>query len=264
MAQQQNAIHKFVLGTKELEGKNAEFQYDHGWYSITDIIGEERNEFYRSRNAQEAYVKWNVYIGRKKERPVKEDRHREDGVEREEIRRDRGGSRSEESGREERRRENRRKDESRSPERSADMVQDTGKNPDNAAQRRNERSRNRNRGERPQRQEQGGRMEGSDNGERTERSNRSDSTKRQGRPERPSRAERNDRGDKPERTGRTNRPERPNRPQTDRTAEPQGGEGPKMRISSSEGWDARKKDENKPRKERFRRNRQRKTEKDGE
>ena len=32
-------INKFVLGEKELEGKMAEFQYDRGWYSITDIIG---------------------------------------------------------------------------------------------------------------------------------------------------------------------------------------------------------------------------------
>ena len=42
MAQQQpqQAIHKFVLGNKELEGKTAEFQYDKGWYSITDIVGE--------------------------------------------------------------------------------------------------------------------------------------------------------------------------------------------------------------------------------
>ena len=40
MAQQQpqQAIHKFVLGNKELEGKTAEFQYDKGWYSITDIV----------------------------------------------------------------------------------------------------------------------------------------------------------------------------------------------------------------------------------
>ena len=68
MAQQQ-AVHKFVLGNKELEGKVAEFQYDKGWYSITDIVGEERNVIYKSRNAQEAYMKWNVYIGRKKERP---------------------------------------------------------------------------------------------------------------------------------------------------------------------------------------------------
>ena len=47
MAQQQpqQAIHKFVLGNKELEGKTAEFQYDKGWYSITDIVGEERSEF---------------------------------------------------------------------------------------------------------------------------------------------------------------------------------------------------------------------------
>lgn len=71
MAQQQ-AIHKFVLGNKDLEGKNAEFQYDHGWYSIVDIVGEERKVVYKSRNAQEAYTKWNVYIGRKKERPQRE------------------------------------------------------------------------------------------------------------------------------------------------------------------------------------------------
>ena len=62
------AISTFVLGTKELEGKDAQFQYDKGWYSITDIIGEEKNVIYKSKNAQEAYTKWNVYIGRKKER----------------------------------------------------------------------------------------------------------------------------------------------------------------------------------------------------
>lgn len=77
MAQQQ-AIHKFVLGSKELEGKTAEFLYDKGWYSITDIVGEERNVIYRSRNAQEAYMKWNVYIGRKKERPIPENNRRND------------------------------------------------------------------------------------------------------------------------------------------------------------------------------------------
>ena len=74
--QQQQAIHKFVLGSKELEGKTAEFGYDKGWYSITDIVGEERNVIYKSRNAQEAYMKWNVYIGRKKERQFSEDRRR--------------------------------------------------------------------------------------------------------------------------------------------------------------------------------------------
>lgn len=63
------AITTFMLGEKELEGKNAQFQYDKGWYSITDIIGEEKNVVYKSKNAQEAYTKWNVYIGRKKERP---------------------------------------------------------------------------------------------------------------------------------------------------------------------------------------------------
>lgn len=78
MAQQrQQPIHKFVLGNKELEGKTAEFQYDKGWYSITDIIGEDRNLIYKSRNAQEAYTKWNVYIGRKKERPSAEERKKQ-------------------------------------------------------------------------------------------------------------------------------------------------------------------------------------------
>jgi hypothetical protein len=80
MAQQQ-AIHKFVLGSKEVEGKQTEFQYDRGWYSIAEIVGEERNVIYKSRNAQEAYMKWNVYIGRKKERPIPEERRRNDGGE---------------------------------------------------------------------------------------------------------------------------------------------------------------------------------------
>ena len=64
-------INSFTLGTKELEGKNAEFQYDKGWYSIIDIVDEEKNVIYKSKNAQEAYTKWNVYIGRKKERSSK-------------------------------------------------------------------------------------------------------------------------------------------------------------------------------------------------
>ena len=68
-------INTFVLGTKELEEKTAEFQYDKGWYIITDIIGEEKNQVYKSKNAQEAYTKWNVYIGRKKERPQKADKN---------------------------------------------------------------------------------------------------------------------------------------------------------------------------------------------
>ena len=80
MAQQrssQQPIHKFVLGNKDLEGKTAEFQDDKGLYSSTDIIGEERNLIYKSRNAQEAYTKWNVYIGRKKERPSAEERRKQ-------------------------------------------------------------------------------------------------------------------------------------------------------------------------------------------
>ena len=72
MSQQQSqAINRFTLGTKELDDKVAEFQYDKGWYSIVDIIGEEKNVVYKSRNAQEAYLKWNVYIGRKKERAAR-------------------------------------------------------------------------------------------------------------------------------------------------------------------------------------------------
>ncbi len=64
-------INTFTLGTKELEDKTAEFQYDKGWYSIIDILGEEKNVIYKSKNAQEAYTKWNVYIGRKKDRSQK-------------------------------------------------------------------------------------------------------------------------------------------------------------------------------------------------
>ena len=71
---QQHAIHKFVLGTKDFDDKQSEFMYDKGWYSITDIVGEEKNIIYKSRNAQEAYLKWNIYIGRKKERLTPEER----------------------------------------------------------------------------------------------------------------------------------------------------------------------------------------------
>lgn len=74
---QNQPINNFVLGTKDLEGKNAEFHYDKGWYSIIDIIGEEKNVIYKSKNAQEAYAKWNVYIGRKKERTQPEYKNNE-------------------------------------------------------------------------------------------------------------------------------------------------------------------------------------------
>lgn len=74
MSQQSQAINKFTLGTKELEDKVAQFQYDRGWYSIVDLIGEEKNVIYKSKNAQEAYFKWNVYIGRKKERAPKNEK----------------------------------------------------------------------------------------------------------------------------------------------------------------------------------------------
>ena len=60
-------LRTFMLGDKELDDKTAQFLYDRGWYSIVDVMGEEKHEVYKSRNAQEAYTKWNVYIGRKKE-----------------------------------------------------------------------------------------------------------------------------------------------------------------------------------------------------
>jgi hypothetical protein len=82
MASRQNQnqgdiVRSFTLGNKEFEGKTSEFQYDRGQYSITDVVGEERNVVYKSRNAQEAYTKWNVYIGRKKERPERSERRTE-------------------------------------------------------------------------------------------------------------------------------------------------------------------------------------------
>lgn len=83
------AVNKFMLGTKELDEKVAEFHYDRGWYSIVDVLGEEKNVVYKSRNAQEAYTKWNVYIGRKKERPERPERSQQD--------RDNNGSQPEES-----------------------------------------------------------------------------------------------------------------------------------------------------------------------
>ena len=46
MAQQQ-AVHKFVLGNKELEGKVAEFQYYKGWYSITAVSYTHRDVYKR-------------------------------------------------------------------------------------------------------------------------------------------------------------------------------------------------------------------------
>ena len=70
--QQKEIIKTFVLGNKELDGKTAEFQYDHGWYTIFDIVGEEKTVVFKSKNAQESYTKWNVYIGRKKERVQRE------------------------------------------------------------------------------------------------------------------------------------------------------------------------------------------------
>jgi hypothetical protein len=103
---QGDVIRSFTLGNKELEGKTAEFQYDRGQYTITDVVGEERNIVYKSRNAQEAYTKWNVYIGRKKERPERSERQTENasgsdrqargkGSAREESRTERSGRRAE-------------------------------------------------------------------------------------------------------------------------------------------------------------------------
>lgn len=62
-----STINKFVLGEKEVEGKNARFTYDRGSYSIIETVSEEeQNVIYKSRNSQEAYTRWNVYIGRKR------------------------------------------------------------------------------------------------------------------------------------------------------------------------------------------------------
>ena len=66
-----DVLRSFQLGLKELDDKTAEFMYDRGLYTIFDVNGEEKTEVYKSRNMQEAYMKWNVYIGRKKERPVR-------------------------------------------------------------------------------------------------------------------------------------------------------------------------------------------------
>ena len=74
---QQHAIHKFVQGNKDFDEKQSVYMYDTGWYSITDIVGEEKNIIYKSRNAQEAYLKRNIYIGRKKERLPPEERKRQ-------------------------------------------------------------------------------------------------------------------------------------------------------------------------------------------
>lgn len=59
-------INKFVLGQKEVEGKKLEFHYDRGQYFIFEAKEEEKSQLYKSRNAQEAYKKWNTMIGRKK------------------------------------------------------------------------------------------------------------------------------------------------------------------------------------------------------
>ncbi len=94
-------IKKFMLGTKELEDKVAEFEYDRGAYIITDVVGEERTEVYKSRNMQEAYTKWNVYIGRKKERPSrrKDDEPQETPAEENQSRREQPDRRSGNSNR---------------------------------------------------------------------------------------------------------------------------------------------------------------------
>lgn len=138
MAQQQ-AVNKFVLGSKELEGKNAEFQYDKGWYSITDIVGEERNVIYKSRNAQEAYMKWNVYIGRKKERPVPENRKNDNGADRGEHR-DSGRNNQRENRDNRNQRDNRdRRDRDRGRNRDRDEFEDGKRDYQNRRRRRDNR-----------------------------------------------------------------------------------------------------------------------------
>ena len=58
MAQQQpqQAIHKFVLGNKELEGKTAEFQYDKGFLRIAGFVDYIAFLPYNIRNAVPAFV----------------------------------------------------------------------------------------------------------------------------------------------------------------------------------------------------------------
>ena len=62
---QQHAIHKFVLGTKDFDDKQSEFMYDKGWYSITDIVGEEKNIIYKRseerRVGKECRSRWSPY-----------------------------------------------------------------------------------------------------------------------------------------------------------------------------------------------------------
>lgn len=87
---QEDNLKSFTLGHKDLEGKVAEFLFDRGTYTIVDIVGEEKTVVFKSRSAQEAYTKWNVYIGRKKERPQRERGDEEEGGKREDGRRGRG------------------------------------------------------------------------------------------------------------------------------------------------------------------------------
>lgn len=70
-------IQTFMLGEKEVEGKMNQFHYDKGNYSIFELEGEEKNLLYKSRNSQEAYLKWNVLIGRKKERAARAEKDKE-------------------------------------------------------------------------------------------------------------------------------------------------------------------------------------------
>lgn len=171
MAQQQ-AMHQFVLGTKELEGKIAEFGYDKGWYSITDIVGEERTEIYRSRNAQEAYMKWNVYIGRKKERLIQEEHRRNEHREGNDRSGERSrGSHSNRNNRDGR--DNRGSTEGNREGHSEDRLENRNNRNRDRDRNRNRQNRDDSRKDRNNREEQGGREI-----RRDRRRNRSDRSRR--------------------------------------------------------------------------------------
>ena len=74
---QQHAIHKFVLGTKDFDDKQSEFMYDKGWYSISDIVGEEKKYHLQVKKCPRRHILSGISIGRKKERLTPEERKRQ-------------------------------------------------------------------------------------------------------------------------------------------------------------------------------------------
>lgn len=58
------------------DDKQSEFMYDKGWYSITDIVGEEKNIIYKSRNAGR-HILSGISISAGKERLTPEERKKQ-------------------------------------------------------------------------------------------------------------------------------------------------------------------------------------------